>query len=84
MADFTEGKRDKLVELEARRAALLKKTEPLRQEQEEIRLKMAPLEAKLRDVTQKIHAIERPELVDIDNERAALHRALGARSLAAS
>jgi uncharacterized coiled-coil DUF342 family protein len=70
-------------ELTKARASLTAKSDPLRKQREDVRAKLAPLEAQLRDISAKINAVERPALGEIDNELAAIARALGARSLAA-
>lgn len=73
--------RELLVRLEAERDVIRTSSEPLRAERDQVVAQIQPLEAKHRELTQKIRAIELPKLPELDNKIAALHRAMGARSL---
>jgi uncharacterized coiled-coil DUF342 family protein len=63
------------------REKLVAKAAPLRKRRDALVAKIQPLEAELRDLNQQIAKVERPRLAEIDNQRAALARAMGARSL---
>jgi hypothetical protein len=68
--------------LKSEKAAIQERSAGLRSEREALRQKVAPLEAEMRDLDKQIKAIEGPRLFDIDNQIAALARAMGARSVA--
>jgi uncharacterized coiled-coil DUF342 family protein len=73
--------RDLLQKLENARSAIVAQSAPLRTERDQLNAQIAPLETRHRELTQQIRAIELPRLADLDNRIAALHRAMGARSL---
>jgi uncharacterized coiled-coil DUF342 family protein len=73
--------RELLAKLEAEREQINAQSRPLRTERDQVTAQIAPLETRHRELTQQIRAIELPRLADLDNRIAALHRAMGARSL---
>lgn len=73
--------RELLAKLEAERAAVLASSESLRIERDQVVAEIQPRELRHRELTQQIRAIELPRVADLDNKIAALHRAMGARSL---
>lgn len=73
--------RELLVKLEAERNTIAQQSAPLRAERDQLNAQIAPLETRHRELTAQIRAIELPKLADLDNKIAALHRAMGARSL---
>lgn len=73
--------RELLAKLEAERAGILAGSESLRTERDQVVAQIQPLELRARELTQQIRAIELPRVADLDNKIAALHRAMGARSL---
>ena len=73
-------------ELEATRAKLLAQTQELEAQRDAVRAKAQPLEAEEKALNAKIRKIhhEGPvTLGELDNQIAAIHRATGAKSLAA-
>lgn len=73
--------RELLKKLEAERAEVLKGSASLRTERDQVTAQIQPLEVRHRELTAQIRAIELPRVPDLDNKIAALHRAMGARSL---
>jgi len=72
---------DRKAELETEIAALKAKSGPLRAARDKLRDGMLPVEAEVRRLNQEIKALEQPTLSDLENEYAALARALGAKSM---
>jgi chromosome segregation ATPase len=70
--------------LEQERNEIQKKSDPLRKQREELIKEIQPLEAKLRKLDEKIKDIERPRLPQINNEIAALAKAMGGRAMSQS
>lgn len=73
--------RELLRTLEAQRTTITDASRALRDEREQLNAQIQPLEARHRELTAQIRAIELPKLPELDNKIAALHRAMGARSL---
>lgn len=70
--------------LKARKAKVEAALAPVIAQRDALRDKLAPLEGELRDMNQEIKRVTgEVGLFDLDNEIAALARALGAKSMAA-
>lgn len=67
--------------LQAKKAAIQKKSAPLYEKREKILKELQPLEVKLREVNKQIQAIERPHLGELDNQISAIAKAMGGRSM---
>jgi uncharacterized coiled-coil DUF342 family protein len=67
--------------LEARRKAVLDKSAPFHAKRDELLKRLHPLEVELRELDRQIKAIEQPGVRDLGNQIAALHRAIGAKTL---
>jgi hypothetical protein len=67
--------------LKSEKAAIQERSAGLREQREVLRRKIAPLEAQTRELDKQIKAIELPRLFEIDNQIAALARAMGAKSV---
>lgn len=65
--------------LEAEKAALLQKTAELRAKRDALNAEIEPKKAELRELTKQIRAAEQPRLGVVENQLAALARAMGAR-----
>lgn len=76
-----QGLRDQIKELEAYRDSVLEKCAPLEKERDAAHREVAQAQEKARKVGEKIVALKTDEYRDACNMIAALHRALGARSL---
>lgn len=70
-----------LEKFNAEKAQILAKSAPLRAERDKVVAEIQPRELRHRELTAQIRTIELPRLVELDNRIAALHRAMGARSL---
>lgn len=57
--------------------AIVAKSKPYRDEYEKLQGEIAPLDMKMRDLAKKFHEIERPRLIEIDQQLAAISRATG-------
>lgn len=73
--------RELLKRLEVERAGIMAASASLRSERDQVVAQIQPLEARHRELTQQIRAIELPRVPALDNKIAGLHRAMGARSL---
>ena len=67
--------------LMAKKRAIQAKVAPLRDEYNQVVAEIEPLIAKRRELADQIHAIERPELVEIEQELSAIARATGGKFL---
>lgn len=67
--------------LAAAKAALLEKTKPLRRQYDALAKEAQALDAKVKALGAQIIALERPALVDIDNQLSALDLAMGGARL---
>lgn len=76
--EFPELK-DVFEKLMAEKEELVEKARPYREEYEQVRADMAPLEARARELAKKFHAIERPRMIEIDQQLAAIARATGGK-----
>lgn len=66
-------------ELMDAREKILKQSGPLRKQREEVKEKMAPFEKTVQELRNAIIKIERPDLPEIDQERAMIQKALSGR-----
>lgn len=66
-------------ELLKEEAALEKATEKLKKEREDLLSKMAPLQARVRELTEEINSIERPRIIEVRNQKSALAKAMGGK-----
>jgi len=69
--------------LEEEKAAILEQSAPIREARKTLQQQIAELMAQDAELGEQIVAIERPRLVEVKNQIAALARAMGARSLKA-
>lgn len=67
--------------LETEKAALVKKSEPLRKQREALLTKLHPLEDQLRKLDKEIQAVERPRLPEIEMQLGKLAVMTGGRSI---
>jgi hypothetical protein len=67
--------------LQGEKQAITAKVQPLRAERDTLANEMHALRTKIRDLDDKIKAIERPALIDIDNQLGALARGMGGRAM---
>lgn len=67
----------RLEDLQEEREKIVKKSAPIRKKLDALHAKLEPLKGEERDLADEIAEIERPHLADIDNEIAALERAMG-------
>ena len=58
--------------LSAEKKAIEKKVEPLRRRYNELHAQATPLEVEMREVAKQIHLIERPRLIEIEQQLSAL------------
>lgn len=72
-----------LLKLEKERDQIRAKVAPKRARRDALVAKIHPLEKQLRAIDEDIKALERPRLAELDNQIAALLRAMGALSLQA-
>lgn len=76
--------KDHFAALKAKKTEVDAALAPLRMQQEDLRAQIAPLEARLREVNQRVKvAMGDGALYALDQEIAAVARALGAKSLKA-
>jgi peptidoglycan hydrolase CwlO-like protein len=68
--------------LEAEKAKLVAASAPLRTERDALVQEIQPTENKIRELNEKIEAIERPRMGELDNQLGGLARAMGGKSLA--
>ena len=71
-----EDMRRRFWEATAEKEALVEKVAPVRARLDALHTEMAPLLAELQTVKAELIAAERPMMAELDNERAALARAL--------
>lgn len=71
--------RDLKEKLLAEKATITDQSGPLREERDALIAKMAPMEARARELAQQIAEIERPRLAEIDNQVSKLSIALGGK-----
>jgi uncharacterized coiled-coil DUF342 family protein len=78
LSEFPELKAvfDKLM---AEKAVLVEKAKPYRDEYDKLQKQIQPLEAKARELAKKFHQIERPRLIEIDQQLSAIARSTGGR-----
>ncbi|MGE0155108.1 MAG: hypothetical protein AB7R90_21015 [Reyranellaceae bacterium] len=74
-----EAMRARLAEIDRDVAAIEGKARPLREARDKVRAQMAPLEEQERALIKQYRAIEAP-LYDLEQERAIIARALGAKA----
>lgn len=74
-----EQMRARYWELEDLRDAVIAKSKPLRDQRVKLEKEMEPIELKLQELKKAIIDIERPDLPAIDQERAMIVKAIGAR-----
>lgn len=73
--------RETLKRLEAERDSILEKSKTLHEQRAAVVAKIQPLEVELRGVDKAIKTIEQPRLAELGRTIAAVHRALGAKTL---
>lgn len=78
---MSEDLKKMLATLQAEKDEILSRSIPLRAERDALIAEMAPLLAKEKEIIQQYLAIERPRLSELDNQIAALAKAMGGRSL---
>lgn len=81
--DIKEKLQPILADLQAQKEALLEQTRPLRRQHDALAKEIQAREADLRALVEQIHALERPQLADLDNQIATVANAMGGRRLSA-
>lgn len=67
--------------LNKEREEILARSEPLRRQRDILTQQIAPVLNEIKRLEREFIAIERPRLAEIDNQRGALAKAMGGRSL---
>lgn len=70
-----------LTKLQAERAAILEKSQPLRDKRAALQTEMQPIEKQIQDLTEEIRTVETDRMFKLDMQISKLALALGAKSI---